>query len=94
MPLIMSGKLHAVRKGTFDGKDFASLQFVETDRYGGVVVQSVYLPDGHDASRYTVGSDIDLPVTVSINKKGGLSFRLVEDAGAQSAPRPGPRRVI
>jgi hypothetical protein len=91
MPLIQSGKITAIRKGEFDGKPFASLQFVETDRFGGVEIRTVYLPENHNVSQYAVGADVDLPVTVSVNKKtGGIACRLIDDVAAQSAPRPVP----
>ncbi len=57
MPLIQSGKIHAIRRGEFDGKSFASVQFVEADRFGGAVIVSVYLPENHNVSQYTVGAD-------------------------------------
>ncbi len=91
MPLIQSGKITAIRKGEFDGKQFASLQFIETDRFGGVEIRTVYLPENHNVSQYAVGADVDLPVTISVNKKtGGIACRLIDDAATQVAPRPAP----
>jgi hypothetical protein len=81
MPLIMSGKIAAIRKGEFDGKPFTSLQFMATDRYGGIRLDTVYVGEGYDVSTYKVGQDVEIPVSASV-KKGTtqISFRMHDDA--------------
>jgi hypothetical protein len=50
MGLIMTGTIAAIRRGEFDGKKFASLQFMNTDRYGGIRLDTVYVEEGYDIS--------------------------------------------
>jgi hypothetical protein len=80
MPLIMSGQIAAIRRGEFDGKPFTSLQFMATDRYAGIVLQTVYVGDGYDISTYKVGQDVEIPVTASV-KKGTtqINFRMHDE---------------
>jgi hypothetical protein len=89
MPLIYSGKLEAKRLGEFEGRHFASLDFLDRDRSGGLQVTRIYLPDGYDHSGFHVGQDIDVPVVVSVNKAGKLSFRLYDEA-SEGKPRSRP----
>jgi hypothetical protein len=80
MGLIMTGTIAAIRRGEFDGKKFASLQFMNTDRYGGIRLDTVYVEEGYDISGYRVGQDVEIPVTASV-KKGTtqISFRLYDE---------------
>jgi hypothetical protein len=80
MGLIMTGTIAAIRRGEFDGKKFASLQFTNMDRYGGIRLDTVYVEEGYDISGYRVGQDVEIPVTASV-KKGTtqISFRLYDE---------------
>lgn len=80
MPLIMSGKIAAIRRGEFDGKAFVSIQFMGSDRFGGLRLDTVYVGDGYDVSDYKVDQDVEIPVTASV-KKGTtqISFRMFDE---------------
>lgn len=80
MPLIMSGRIAAIRRGEFDGKAFVSIQFMGSDRFGGLRLDTVYVGDGYDVSDYKVDQDVEIPVTASV-KKGTtqISFRMFDE---------------
>lgn len=80
MPLIMSGKIAAIRRGEFDGKAFVSIQFMGSDRFGGLRLDTVYVGDGYDVSEYKVDQDVEIPVTATV-KKGTtqISFRMFDE---------------
>jgi predicted acyltransferase (DUF342 family) len=80
MPLIMTGQIAAIRRGEFDGKSFVSIQFMGTDRFGGIRLDTVYVDEGYDVSAYRVGQDVEIPVTASV-KKGTtqINFRIHDE---------------
>jgi hypothetical protein len=90
MPLIMTGSIAAIRKSEWEGKTTTSLQFMASDRFGGLVLQVVYVDAEYDISSYKVGQEVEIPVNATVNKKTGqLSFRMHDPAvEAQRPARP------
>jgi len=81
--LIIRGKVEALKTGTSqDGRDYASVQFLLSDGFGGLQVAAVFLPANFDKARFVAGKEIEVPVRASVNKQGRLSLRLDDSAEA------------
>jgi hypothetical protein len=93
MGLTYIGKLEAKRLGEFEGRKFASLDFLDKDRFGGLNVTHIYLPDGYDHSGFKVGADVEVPVVAMVNKGGKLTFRLFDPSWEEAHPQQARPKV-
>lgn len=74
--LIYKGTIGHKKAGTYQGRNYAVLQFMEHDERGMNVID-IGLPDGLDHTAFTAGVEVEVPVKVRA-KDSSLSYRCLD----------------
>jgi hypothetical protein len=81
MSLVYTGTLDAKKTGTYEGRSYAVLQFIERDERGSIKLVEINLPDGADHGPFKTGQQVSVPVRVSA-KGGKIYYRATDEVDA------------
>ena len=80
--LVYKGRIDGIKRREFQGRSRAHLQFVMTADTGEIGFLEVKVPDNMPADRFTVGANVEIPVTYSV-VQGEVYFKIDEKASPQ-----------